>query len=158
MKRLANDAPVKKLLVATLALALSVAPVSAGNHSSRSKNNDATNVLTAVLGLAALGFIFSEVKKSKQSHVTQPVLKPRRPVPSHLRLPAHCLRPFKLQQGQQKFYSNRCLNNNFAHMNALPTQCKDRIVARNRHGTYVIRKVYRPGCLHERGFRVTAHY
>lgn len=158
MKRISNDAPVKKLLVATLALALSVAPVSAGNHSSQSKNKDAANMLTAVLGLAALGFIFSEVKKSKRSQVAQPVVQPPRPVPGHLRLPQHCLRPFNLQQGQQNFYGNRCLKNNFSHANRLPAQCKDRIVARNRHGTYVIRKVYRPACLHERGYRVTAHY
>ena len=173
MKRRQLTSPLKFALSATLALALSVAPVSAGSNNSNSDNQDIATIIGALLGLATIGVILSNNndrdKQLQGAHNQRPqqyrpqhhrphkqVQKQR--VPKHLRLPKDCFRTYRTQEGKRDFFSNRCLNRNFAYSSKLPRACKDTIVARNNQGTYVARKIYRPRCLNKSGYRLSRFY
>ncbi|MCK8463210.1 hypothetical protein MUY35_05035 [Aliiroseovarius sp. S1339] len=167
MKRRQITSPLKFALSATLALALSVAPVSAGSNNSNSDNQDITTVIGILLGLAAVGAILSNNNDRDEKVVHPHPRRPKRPdrrgpkvrrVPDHLQLPAHCLRNYRTQQGKQRFFAPRCLKRNFSYASDLPRACKDRIVVRDKNGTYVTRKVYRSGCLNNRGYRTKTIY
>ncbi|SEV90395.1 hypothetical protein SAMN05444851_0220 [Aliiroseovarius sediminilitoris] len=159
MKRHLTTSPLKLALSATLALALSVAPVSADNYGSRSDSQDATTVIGILLGLATVGALLSSQKnwKEDKDKPSRPHKRVRR-VPDHLQLPANCLRTYRTQQGKQKFFAPRCLKRNFSYASDLPRACRDTIVARNKNGIYVARKVYRSGCLNNRGYRTKTTY
>lgn len=157
-RRLAAPA-LKLALSATLAVALSVAPVSA--ESSRTDDQNFAAIIGALLGLAALGAILSDNNNApvyKDTHKKPPKKVYRDRVPKHLQLPAHCLRDYRTQRGNQRFFTPRCLKRNFAYASDLPQACRDTIVARNKHGTYVARKVYRSGCLNNHGYRTKPTY
>lgn len=161
MKRHSTTSPIKLALCATLALALSVAPVSAGNNNSRSDSQDATTVIGIILGLATIGAILSskndwESYKEKPKHPPKRVHRDR--VPKQLILPKDCVRNYRTQQGNRTLFSNRCLKRNFAYYDNLPRACKTKVVARNKQGTYVTRKIFRPHCLTNRGYRMQKFY
>lgn len=154
--------PLKLVLSATLALALTITPVSANDWGSRNDHDDTAKVLGLLLGIATIGALLSNKDDRHDDRV-----KPRRPhkpykrvhrVPDHLQLPAHCLRTYRTQQGKQRFFAPRCLKRNFSYASGLPRVCRDTVVARNKNGTYVARKVYRQGCLNKRGYRTKTTY
>ncbi|WP_289043009.1 hypothetical protein [uncultured Aliiroseovarius sp.] len=152
-------APLKLALSATLAVALSVAPVSA--ESSRTDDQNFTAIIGALLGLAALGAILSDNNVApayKDTHKKPPKKVHRDRVPKHLILPKKCVRSYRTQQGEKTLFSNRCLKRNFDYYSNLPRACKTKVVARNKKGTYVTRKTYRPHCLNNRGYRLGKFY
>ncbi|MCK0140235.1 hypothetical protein [Aliiroseovarius sp. F47248L] len=159
MKSLSIASTLKFALSATLAMALSVTPVSANDWGNRNDHDDTAAVLGLLLGIATLGVLLSGQEDRKDDNY-----KPRRPhkrvhkVPKHLQLPAHCLKKYKTQQGKQRFFAPKCLKRNFSHASDLPRACKDTIVARNKNGTYVARKIYRQGCLNNHGYRTKTTY
>lgn len=157
-------APLKLALSATLALALSITPVSANDWGSRNDHDDTAKVLGLLLGIATIGALLSNKDDRHDDRV-----KPRKPhkpykrvhrdrVPKHLVLPKDCVRTYRTQQGKRTLFSNQCLKRNFKYYNNLPPACKANVVARNNQGTYVKRKVFRPSCLNNRGYRLAKFY
>lgn len=157
-------APLKLALSATLALALSITPVSANDWGSRSDNNDdVTTMLGILLGLATVGAILSNQndqkdRADKRRHPPKREYKRVQRVPRHLQLPAQCLVTYRTQQGKQRYFSQNCLNRSFSYASGLPRACRETIVARNQSGTYVTRRVYRSSCLNDRGYRTKGTY
>lgn len=159
--------PLKHALGAALALALTVNPVAAGHNHSNS-NDDTAAILGALLGLATIGVLLSNnndddkykgTRKSRdyRKHVRKPTPRVRK-VPADLRLPEMCMKKFQTQQGKGKFFRAKCLKNNFKYASSLPRVCRDTIVARGGNGIYRAVKIYRPRCLHQRGYRLSATY
>ncbi|GHF02902.1 hypothetical protein GCM10016455_25250 [Aliiroseovarius zhejiangensis] len=161
MTRRLTILPLKFALSATLALALSVAPVSANDWGSRNDHDDTTAILGLLLGLATLGILLSDddgANKDTYKRKYPPRKVHRKPVPRHLILPSDCLRTYRMQDGKRKFFSKRCMKRNFSYYSKLPRSCRDTIVARNKQGTYVTRKVYYPRCLRKHGYRQSRYY
>lgn len=169
----------KALTSGVLAASLLATPV----HAGESRNGQDTAAIIATLfGLVAIGTILSESNKNDDrgravkhthhdpyryththsasrdhTHRHRPAASTRR-VPKHLRLPEACYRTFRMQRGNKEFYGSKCLTKNFRYASRLPQECRDTIVARNKRGTYVVREIYRPVCLHKRGYRTTKRY
>lgn len=159
--------PLKHALGAALALALTVNPVAAGHNHSNS-NDDTAAILGALLGLATIGVLLSNnndddkykgTRKSRdyRKHVRKPTPRVRK-VPADLHLPANCVRKYRTQQGVYNHFRAKCLKRKFQYASSLPRACRDTIVAKDGKGIYRPVKVYRAGCLHQRGYRTKAHY
>lgn len=143
------------LLVGALTLtSVTATPAFAGQRN-QNNNDDINGLIAALVGLAVVGAVISN---NNDDH------RGRRPrdggggwdghrVNPKFQLPRKCLRKFKTQHGRQKFWGKRCLKRNFKYARSLPRSCRDTIVARNNQGIYVARKVYRPRCLKQAGYR-----
>lgn len=76
----------------------------------------------------------------------------QRPLPhrvSRKALPSNCLRSIDTRRGPQRIFGNRCLNNNFRHVNKLPHACYTEVRSRGRlhHG-------FGARCLHNKGYSI----
>ena len=76
----------------------------------------------------------------------------QRPLPHRVSrkvLPRNCLRNIDTRRGQQRIFGNRCLNNNFRHVNKLPHACYTEVRSRGRwhHG-------YGARCLRNKGYSI----
>ena len=76
----------------------------------------------------------------------------QRPLPHRVSrkvLPGNCLKRIDTRRGQQRIFGNRCLNNNFRHVNKLPRACYTEVRSRGRlhHG-------YGARCLRNKGYSI----
>lgn len=79
----------------------------------------------------------------------QPKAKPLPHRVSRKLLPGNCLRSINTRHGQKRIFGNRCLNNNFRHVNKLPAACytEFRSKGRQHHG-------YGARCLRSKGYSI----
>ncbi|MDA5093059.1 hypothetical protein O2N63_03070 [Aliiroseovarius sp. KMU-50] len=149
----------------------------------REQNSDISALIATLLGLAIVGSVISNSndndEQEEQQHYQQelpdePNLFDEHEMPDehvyrdeerreHIierkrerakyRLPGKCLRKFKTQFGKERYWGTRCLQNRYEYARSLPRACRTKIVAKNKEGVWVLRKVYQPACLREEGYR-----
>jgi hypothetical protein len=64
-------------------------------------------------------------------------------------LPGNCLRRIDTRHGQKRIFGNRCLNNNFRHVNKLPDVCYTEFRAEGRR-----HRGFSARCLRNKGYSV----
>lgn len=133
------------LLATTLALT-SITPNSAA---ARMSDED----IAAILGLLVIGAAIHNSRNNDAAPVA-----PSRPQPTTTRgwrvLPANCIRNVTRRNGNTiRMFGQRCLNNNYAHVNRLPEACHVRVRTENGQR----RQGYRARCLRDAGFRTNRH-
>jgi hypothetical protein len=132
------------LLATTLALT-AIAPNSAA---ARMSEED----IAAILGFLVIGAVIHNRRNSDAAPVAPAA--PARPQPTTTRewrvLPADCIRNVTRRNGNTiRMFGQRCLNNNYAHVNRLPEACH--VNVRTENGQR--RQGYRVRCLRNEGFR-----
>ncbi|SIS68739.1 hypothetical protein [Phaeovulum vinaykumarii] len=141
------------LAAATIALA-SLTPATASAEMSKHDRN----VLTFVLGAAALAAIAAD--NDNRRHVA-PAPAPRRDIGRHdrrndrwdrrhsQRLPSACLIPMDGRHGRSQVFSADCLYR--SGVRNMPAACA--VEVRRGHGHGIRSTVYRPDCLRDYGYR-----
>lgn len=133
------------LLATTLALT-AVAP-----NSAEARMSD--DEIVGLLGLLAFGAIIH----NRRNNDVAPTPAPQ-PQPTATRgwrvLPANCISNVTRRNGNTiRMFGQRCLNNNYAHVNRLPEACHVRVRTENGQR----RQGYRARCLRDAGFRTNRH-
>lgn len=132
------------LLVACLALPSFTVPARADANLDKA--------LTALFGLAVVGAIINDSKKSNKPapHVAP---KPKRPPHAGWKngrakiLPKGCLRAFETSRGKRRFFGDRCLEKHYRHADRLPRQCRTKVWTDQGK-----RSLYSPSCLKNAGY------
>ena len=138
----------KTLTAGVLAISLTVtslAPTSAAADISKDG---------AIAGILTLLFLGAAIHNSRDNDVSPAPAPERRPRPTLTRdwrvLPADCLRNVTRRNGNTiRMFGQRCLTNNYAHVNRLPQACHVRVRTENGQN----RPGFRARCLRNQGFR-----
>lgn len=135
----------KTMTAGVLALSVTLTSLTPTTASARMSDEE-------VAGIVALLLFGAVVHNSRNRDVT-PAPAPH-PQPTAARgwrvLPADCIRNVTRRNGNTiRMFGQRCLNNNYAHVNRLPQACH--VSVRNENGQR--RQGYRVRCLRNEGFR-----
>lgn len=160
LPRLMCRALMMPLLVAAITLSpVTTAPSFAGPR----KSNDDSNVnalIATLLGLAVVGAVISHKKNNddrdtgrSQRGGHREFDRDRLQVNPDYLLPGKCLRKFKTQFGKERYWGRNCLQKRYGNVGSLPKSCRETIVAKNKSGVWVSRKVYEPHCMRQAGYR-----
>lgn len=111
--------------------------------------------IAGLIGLLLLGVVIHQSRDNDP----EPVVTP--PQPTHddadrnwRRLPANCRRDIQTRRrGTVRMFTQRCLNNNYRHVDRLPQDCHIRVRTENGQR----RQGFAARCLREAGFRVARH-
>lgn len=135
------------LLATTLALT-AVAPNSAAARMSEDE-------IAAILGLLVIGAAIHNRRNNDVAPAPAPAPTRRDTSTRGWRvLPVDCIRNVTRRNGNTiRMFGQRCLTNNYAHLNRLPEACHVRV--RDENGQR--RQGYRVRCMRTQGFRVNRH-
>ncbi|MEO0402761.1 MAG: hypothetical protein AAF214_10335 [Pseudomonadota bacterium] len=133
----------------------SAAPARAGDQ-------DVGAALAAILGLAIVGAVIKDKhdnrKARQQVHTPQHVApvtrhKPQvKPLPNRVNrklLPQNCLYTLSTHRGPARVFGQRCLNQNYRHVNSLPRACHRQL--NTQRG---LRQGYSAHCLNQHGYQL----
>lgn len=142
---------IKTLTAGVLSASLALTSLTPNSASAGISDED------AFAGIIALLFLGAAVhqRRSNDDRTVAPTPEPARPQhPNRVRgwhvLPADCIRNVTRQNGNTiRIFGQRCLTNNYDHMNRLPEACHVRV--RNENGQR--RQGYRVRCMRNEGFR-----
>lgn len=131
------------VLSATLALT-AVAPTTA---SAQISDED------ALAGIVTLLFLGAAIHNSRNNNDPAPATTTRSQRNDNWRvLPRNCRSDITRRNGNTiRMFTQRCLNNNYRHVNRLPQECHVRV----RTDTGQRRQGFRARCLQNQGFRTT---
>jgi hypothetical protein len=146
----------RKFIAFVLAASIAITGLSAAPARA---NDDVAKLLA---GLAVLGILGVAINKERHKSRTvtrrapEPDVTPLHPRPRPLPrrvarydLPGKCLRYFPAFRNGRDLVGQRCLRNNYRHVNALPQQC--RVTFWNgRHN----KTAFKPRCLRRNGYRI----
>lgn len=138
----------KTLTAGILAASLALTSLTPTSASARMSDED------ALAGILTLLFLGAAIHNSRDNDRAVPAPAPApRPQANNNRwrvLPANCLRRIETRRGETvRLFTQRCLQNNYSHMNRLPQACHVRV--RTAEGQR--RQGFRARCLRNAGFR-----
>jgi hypothetical protein len=118
------------------------------------------DVAKLLAGLAVLGVLGVAISKERRKNRTvsrntvepAPVHTQPRPLPPRIArydLPGKCLRYFPAFRDGRNLVGQKCLRNNYRHVNALPQQCRVTFWNGRRH-----KSAFKPRCLRRNGYRI----
>lgn len=142
----------KSLTAGVLAVSLSVTSLAPTPATADISTEDA---FAGILTLLFLGAAIHNSRDNDTVTAPQPTRPSRPAVARDWRvLPVNCLRDVTRRNGNTvRIFGQRCLNNNYAHVNRLPEACHVRIRTDNGQR----RQGFRSRCLRNQGFRTTRH-
>ena len=138
-----NSTITKTLTAGVLSLTLALTSLAPTNVQAGISDEDA---VAGILTLLLLGAVIHN-----RNDRTERATTPRR---DWRVLPANCIRQHTRRNGNTvRIFGQRCLNNNYAHVDRLPEACHIRF--RNENGQR--RQGYRVRCMRNQGFRTDRH-
>lgn len=136
----------KTLMAGVLATSLALTSLSPTTASAAMSDEDA---IAGILTLLLLGAAIHNRRDRDPAPAPQPDVTDNWRV-----LPANCIRDVTRRNGNTiRMFGQRCLNNNYNHVNRLPDQCHVRVRNQNNQ----VRQGYRVRCLRREGFRTNRH-
>jgi len=135
----------KSLTAGVLAASLALTSLTPTRADAWSDEDVAVGVITLLLLGAAI-----HNSRSNDTPAPAPPPQPPRETREWRVLPVDCLRNATRRNGNTiRYFGQRCLNNNYAHVSRLPERCHVRF----RNANDQRRQGYRAGCLRNEGFR-----
>lgn len=137
----------KTLTAGVLAVSLAATSLTPTSVSAGISDDDA---IAGILTLLLLGAAIHN-RRDNNNAAPAPQQHPRPTVTRDWRvLPANCIRNVTRRNGNTiRIFGQRCLNNNYAHVNRLPEACHVRVRTENGQR----RQGFRVRCLRNQGFR-----
>ncbi|WP_300056989.1 hypothetical protein [uncultured Roseobacter sp.] len=153
----------RKFIATVIAAALTVTAI--GSAPARA-DNDALRALAAIAGIAIVGKVIHDRNKRKAEkqtvtrnsstlygHGGDRVIRVKpRPLPHRANrrlLPGDCLRSVDTWDGRVRYFSERCLERSYRHVNRLPQKCAVRF-----RGDDWNRRGYEARCLSRAGYKL----
>lgn len=140
---------VRPLIAIAIAASLVLSPVSSTSLQAHSRPAGNDNFIAAMVALGLLGLIITNEAGKNGGHSGGGQW-----VPASKRLPGECLKTFQTTTGNKAYFGKSCLRNNFRWWRNLPQRCERTIRVIKRNGHIASRKIYRPRCLIDYGYRV----
>ncbi|WP_425040519.1 hypothetical protein [Primorskyibacter sp. S187A] len=132
-------------------LAASLAVTSISATPARAELNDIEKLIFGATTLFILGAAIEAEKRDNKKSKKHKKHSSKKSGKKHAKapLPRFCLRTVRSYQGDRRLFGQRCLQNNYRQVNALPGRCKTFV-----QGPRGTRIGYRPRCLKNAGYRV----
>ena len=139
----------RPLIAMAIAASLVLSPVTTNSAQAHGRPAGNDNFIAAMVALGLLGLIITNENGRRGGSAGSGQW-----VPASKRLPGECLKTYRTTRGDKAYFGKSCLRNNFRWWRDLPDRCERSIRITNRYGHISSRKVYRPRCLLDYGYRV----